>query len=223
MKDYVLRIAHDRLGKGQPLALGALDRVVYCRQGKVQVTSNGRQTTLGEDEAVYTGGTCSVEALDDASVAWRWELAPVDAASGKFAQAELGANTDVRGEYPLPSLVDGMNYALRCDRVSFPPGGEALTHTHAAAGVRCVHNGQITAECLGKLSVYKPGDTWLERGPDHVYAKTWDEGPMSFIRVMLIPETHFGRSTISYVRAEDQDKPKSQQYHRYLEEKVTLE
>jgi hypothetical protein len=39
---------------------------------------------------------------------------------------------------------------------------------------------------------------------------------------MIVPEEYKGRSTITYVRPEDKDKPKSQSYTRYLEEPITL-
>jgi hypothetical protein len=39
---------------------------------------------------------------------------------------------------------------------------------------------------------------------------------------MIVPEEYRGRSTITYVRPEDKDRPKSQNYTRYLEEPITL-
>ena len=39
---------------------------------------------------------------------------------------------------------------------------------------------------------------------------------------MIVPEEYKGRSTITYVRPEDKDRPKSQSYTRYLEEPITL-
>ena len=88
--------------------------------------------------------------------------------------------------------------------------------------MRCLHTGEIFIDSLGKQWTATPGVTWLERGPEHVYAKTWDKGPASFIRVMVIPSPYFGKSTISYVKPEDAQKPKSQQYYRYLEEEIAL-
>lgn len=223
MKDYQLRIVHDHLERGESIVLPQLHRVVFCRQGRLRLTANGTVTELKTDEAAYTGINAELESLEDGSIGWRWELEGVDEAIGNGTGPQPGGISDVKGIYPLPALKDGVQYALRCDRVSFPPGGEALTHTHAAAGVRCAHTGEIFIDSLGHQWTAKPGDTWLERGPESVYAKAWNEGPMNFVRVMLVPETHFGRSTISYVLPEDQDRPKSQAYQRFLEQPVVLQ
>ena len=223
MKDYRLRIVHDHLERGQSILLPQLHCVVFCRQGRLRLTANGTVTEIKTDRAAYTGINTELESLEDGSIAWRWELEVVDEAISAGVGPQPGGISNVKGIYQLPALKDGVQYALRCDRVSFPPGGEALTHTHAAAGVRCVHTGEIFIDSLGHQWTAKPGDTWLERGPESVYAKALNEGPMNFVRVMLVPETHFGRSTISYVRPEDQDKPKSQTYQRFLEEPVVLQ
>jgi hypothetical protein len=39
---------------------------------------------------------------------------------------------------------------------------------------------------------------------------------------MIVPKAYRGRSTITYVREEDKDKLKSQNYKRYLEEPIAL-
>ena len=65
-------------------------------------------------------------------------------------------------------------------------------------------------------------DSWVEHGPDQVYAKASERELTAFVRVMIIPASYRGRSTITYVRPEDQDKPKSQSYKRYLEEPIAL-
>lgn len=75
---------------------------------------------------------------------------------------------------------------------------------------------------MGHRTRLWPGDSWVERGPDLVYAKASETELSAFVRVMIVPEEYKGRSTITYVRPEDKDKPKSQSYKRYLEEPITL-
>ena len=43
-----------------------------------------------------------------------------------------------------------------------------------------------------------------------------------FIRCMVLPRELLGKSSIRYERAEDQAKPKSQQYRVYVDAPITL-
>jgi hypothetical protein len=43
-----------------------------------------------------------------------------------------------------------------------------------------------------------------------------------FIRVMILPQAIRGKSSIKYVKAEDQDKPKPQKYQVFVDEPITL-
>ena len=150
---------------------------------------------------------------------WRWELVAPDVAAGEIDRP--GIKSTNAGDYKI-ELDTSIKRLMRLDRVSFPLGGEALTHVHAAPGVRCQLTGSLFLELLGKRHRMWPGDLWVEQGPDHVYAKASERHLSTFVRVMIIPEEYRGKSTITYVRSEDKDKPKSQTYNRYLEEPITL-
>jgi quercetin dioxygenase-like cupin family protein len=113
-------------------------------------------------------------------------------------------------------------YLLRCDRVDFPPGGEALLHTHQGPGIRVLLFGSIRIEAEGVTRDYAPGDAWFETGPDPIYASTHADEPSAFVRCMVLPRALQGSPSIRYVRDEDRDRPKSQRYTVFLDEPVTL-
>ena len=113
-------------------------------------------------------------------------------------------------------------YLLRCDRVDFPPGGEAFPHTHQGPGIRVLLFGSIRIETQGSTHTYAPGEAWFESGPDPVHAWTHAEEPSAFVRCMVLPRALEGSPSIRYVRDEDRDRPKSQSYTVFLDEPVEL-
>jgi quercetin dioxygenase-like cupin family protein len=113
-------------------------------------------------------------------------------------------------------------YLLRCDRVDFPPGGEAFLHTHQGPGIRVLLFGSIHIETNGTEHDYAPGEAWFEAGPDPVYASTHAHEPSAFVRCMVLPRALQGSPSIRYVRDEDRDRPKSQRYTVFLDEPVQL-
>ena len=54
-----------------------------------------------------------------------------------------------------------------------------------------------------------------------MYAAASREGPSAFARVMILPRSCHGKSSIRYVRPEDADKPKSQTYQIFADEFIT--
>ena len=124
-------------------------------------------------------------------------------------------------EWELTERPEG-DWLLRCDRVDFPPGGIAYTHTHRGPGIRCLLAGEIRVEVDGKSHAVKPGEAWFEAGPDPVLAFASDREPTAFARVMILPRELKGKSSIRYVRPEDQDKPKTQRYQVFCDEFINL-
>ena len=113
-------------------------------------------------------------------------------------------------------------YVMRCDRVDFPPGGEAFLHTHQGPGIRVLLFGSIHIETNGTEHDYAPGEAWFEAGPDPVYASTHAHEPSAFVRCMVLPRALQGSPSIRYVRDEDRERPKSQRYTVFLDEPVQL-
>ena len=114
------------------------------------------------------------------------------------------------------------DYLLRCDRVDFPPGGEALTHTHRGGGIRCLLAGAIDIHTNNAMHRYLPLEPWFEAGPEPVYAKTAPAVDSAFTRVMILPREMLGKSSITYVKAEDLDKPKNQKYQIFIDTPIAL-
>jgi len=106
---------------------------------------------------------------------------------------------------------------IRCDRVDFPPGGVAYTHTHPGPGLRVLLQGRIRIETQGESHEYGPFDWWYETGPDPVFAAASETEPTAFVRVLVLPAEWAGKRTIRYVDPADEDKPKLQRAHVYFE------
>jgi quercetin dioxygenase-like cupin family protein len=194
-----LALLEDRLEEGARLALPPASRVVYVVSGRVAIGS----ATLGENEAWHGDRACVLESRA-ASRVWRWELR-------RDAAGEAG----VKLSYPIDMPAGGA--LLRADRVDFPPRGIAYTHTHQGPGIRVLLRGRFRVETAGRSIVVEPGEPWFERGPDPVYAESIADEPTSFVRVMVLPVALLGKSSIRYVKPEDQARPKSQTYTVFVD------
>ena len=101
-------------------------------------------------------------------------------------------------------------WIARCDRIDFPPGGIAYTHTHPGPGIRYLLHGELEVRTGGNSSTHGPGGAWFEAGPEPVYAAAAVEGETAFVRVLLLPAEWTGKRTIRYVDPADEDRPKLQ-------------
>jgi hypothetical protein len=135
-----------------------------------------------------------------------WELHDDDPA-GALLSAEV-------------QLDPGAEWLLRCDRVDFPPGGVAYTHTHPGPGIRCLLHGSIRIETGGHAHSYGPLEAWFEAGPEPVFAAASETDETAFVRVLVLPAEWAGKRTIRYVDPADADRPKTQRATVYLERPV---
>jgi hypothetical protein len=219
VKKFRLRIYHDHLTEGATATLAAERRVIFCVSGDAALSAPGRSQSIAADQAWFSDQAVALRGEGEGARLWRWELAPPGAVPGEIGRD--GIRSAMAGDYEI-ALDTAAKRLMRLDRVSFPLGGEALTHVHAAPGVRCLLTGNLLLETSGRRYRLWPGDSWVEHGPDRVYAKASEKELTSFVRVMIVPEEYRGRSTITYVRPEDKDRPKPQSYTRYLEEPIAL-
>ena len=221
MRSYTLRLVEDRLPGGRAIfPLPAYNRVIYVVDGEATIESDGRPQKLGFNAGWFGAGSCSVRGGAKGARLWRWEL--VDAppgddgtASGEGVASELKLAREI-------SLDPEGSYLMRCDRVDFPLGGIAYTHTHRGPGVRCLLRGELRVRVNDTDSVLHPGEPWFERGPDPVYAEASATQPTSFIRGMVLPRSLKGMSSIRYVKDEDREKPKTQTYTMFVDEFIEL-
>ena len=214
MAQFAMRLFTDRLAAGSELALeGGARRVLYVTEGGVGVTAGESVAALGANSAWY-GGPAVLRAGAAGGRVLRYELGDGTAA-GQGVETSLTLQANV-------SLDPAAAYLIRCDRVEFPPGGVAYTHTHQGPGIRCLQLGRIRIDTGGASHHCQPGEAWFESGPDPVFAAGSETEATAFVRVMLLPREYLGRSSIRYVRPEDQDKPKRQSYQIYIDAPLTL-
>lgn len=115
------------------------------------------------------------------------------------------------------ALDRSQSWLLRCDRVDFPPGGIAYTHTHPGPGIRCLLFGEISIETEGASSRYGPLGAWFESGPAPVRAVASSDVPSAFARVMLLPREWRDQRTVRYVDPVDAERPRLQTARVYFD------
>lgn len=203
-----LALLEDRLGEGERLDLGALPRVLYVVSGAIDVETSGSRVRREANMAWHGLDSCGIHARSAVRF-WRWELQPDGAGCAGAPQTTL----KLKHHIDLPAS----GALMRADRVDFPRGGIAYTHTHQGPGIRVLLRGRFRVETNGHVLRLEPGAPWFERGPDPVYAHVVGDEPASFVRVMVLPVALLGRSSIRYVKPEDQARPKSQTYTVFID------
>ncbi|MGH8616205.1 MAG: hypothetical protein ACREUW_00830 [Burkholderiales bacterium] len=217
---FELRLHQDGIAPGAKLALRAAPaRAIYVVSGGVRTQTGGLSAAFGANSAFHTTAALAVTGGNLPTVALRWELTKDDALDSFPTGEGLSSSRLLAAPMALDRNAD---WLLRCDRVDFPPKGEALLHTHQGGGTRCLLFGGIRIETQGHTHHYGPLGAWFEAGPDPVYAAASETEPSAFVRVMLLPRALLGKSSIAYVKPEDLAKPKSQRYQVFLDVPVTL-
>lgn len=208
----VLRSSVERLEAGAEIGLADCPaRVIYVVEGRVRLATQGAAAKLGANDAWFAEGPTRVKAAAPA-VLIRWELLP-----GEQAEA-AGAGEAAEALARPITLAPERRYLLRADRVDFPPKGVAYLHTHQGPGIRCLIKGTIRIDSEGHSLAVAPLGAWFESGPEPVFAAASDSADTAFVRVMVLPLELLGKSSIRYVRPEDQDKPKPQRYEVFLDQ-----
>ena len=97
-----------------------------------------------------------------------------------------------------------------------------VMHPRSAATVwRWDLLGRFRVETQDHTLVLAPGAPWFEHGPDPVYAEVIGDEPASFVRVMVLPVALRGKSSIRYVKPDDQARPKSQMHTVFVDAPIT--
>jgi quercetin dioxygenase-like cupin family protein len=203
MAGHDLSLYEGTLPPGQEVATPAGIGALYVLRGAV---SGG----AGEGEArLWRSGAPVVAGAEGAQVLLWW-LGP--------GAADPPFELQLRRTVELPAG----RHLLRCDKVEFPPGGVAYTHTHRGPGIRRLIAGAFRVWVGEDARDVPLGGSWFEAGPDPVYAEGSGSQPTAFVRVMVLPEELAGKSSISYVKPEDRDRPKDQRYTVFLDEPIDL-
>ena len=220
---YEIRLLRVHVEKGpasQPMG-PARNRIFYVLEGGLRVGDR----ELAVDDACHSAASPSIQAIEGSSFLC-WELAQAGAPPGPVSSAGVSDETLLTGPVtgPVTGLDpgDGKQWLMRCDSVSFPPGGCAFAHVHRGPGIRYVLEGSIEIDTGGSKTPHGGGEAWFESGPEPVFAQADGDIPTRFIRAMILPRSLLGRSSISYVKEEDKDKPKSQSYRGYIDQPINI-
>lgn len=209
----ILRLAEDIFSAGAEMTLAAEPRMIFVTHGSIMAAAQ----TFADNEAWYGDAEVTVRAGESGAMCWRFELS---AAQRDDAAIAHGVASRVKLAAPLEPMPAG-DLLFRGDSVAFPPGGTALLHRHQGPGIRCLIEGGIRVDTHGHSTSYGPGGAWFESGPEPVFAQAADR-PSRFVRMMILPRTLLGKSSIQYVNEEDKAKPKSQSYKVYADMPITL-
>lgn len=217
MANYLLRLFEDRLAPASeaPL-LRPCNRMLYCAEGRFSVGADW----IDANEARHAADGIRLRAGKEGARILRYELVPAQSGDSGHLTAEEATSRQLLAEAIALDRLD--DHLMRCDRVDFPPGGIAYLHTHQGPGIRCLVQGRIRVETEGNILDRDPFEAWFEGGPEPVLARASEEAETAFVRVMILPAALLGESSISYVRAEDRDKPKSQRYTVFQDQLITL-
>lgn len=219
--NHLLRLYRDEVAPQSAIALPADNavRAVYVVAGGLRLTGETLNATLGANSAYTSRADLQLKGGHLATTLLRWELSTPAMAPALASGA--GVCSVLLLEAAM-ALDPARQYLLRGDRVDFPPGGEALTHTHQGGGIRCLLSGGIDIHTQGTVHHYSPLEPWFEAGPDPVYAATAKDAASAFARVMILPRELLGKSSIRYVNADDLNKPKNQKYQVFIDTPVDL-
>jgi len=211
--DPMLRLYEDTLSNGSEASLPALPRMIFVVHGELAVADH----TLRDGEAWSGEGAVTLKAGAFGATAWRWEFVTGDGAGG----AAWGPTVVSREKLAVKlATVPKGALLLRGDSVGFPPGGCAYLHRHQGPGIRCLLEGGIRIDTHGRSTSYGPGCPWFESGPDPVFAQAANR-PTRFIRVMILPVTYAGKSSVEYLNEDDKAKPRVQQYKIFADMPLT--
>lgn len=210
----VLRLVEDVFSGGAEISLAAEPRMMFVLHGAIAIAG----TSFRDNEAWSGDGAVKIVAGADGAMCWRYELS---AAVADDIVVAKGVASRTKFAAPLEPLPAG-ELLFRGDSVAFPPGGVAYLHRHQGPGIRCLIEGGIRIDTHGQSTSYGPGGAWFEAGPDPVFAQAAADRPSRFIRVMILPRSLLGKSSIQYVNAEDAAKPKSQSYKVYVDMPIEL-
>jgi quercetin dioxygenase-like cupin family protein len=208
---HLLRLFVDRLAPGAALPLPAGNRVIYVRDGETTIGAAGQTAALPENRAWRGDGACSASGGPGGATLVRWELADADVPAGPNLCHEARILLDADEQY-----------LLRCDRVDFPPGGIAYTHTHRGPGVRMLLCGSLQVQVGGRAQDIQPGQCWFEAGPDPVLALAAKDVATSFVRCLVLPAALRGQPSIRYLLEEDRNKPRTQRYQVFVDDIITI-
>ncbi len=220
---FSLRLSEDRLaakvGYSRPLA--ARLRVLYVAGGQITVSCGTTQARVDSGNAWFGTEECTAKAGPEGARVLRYELVK-GSLTGTGVPSGSGVDSKFLLEHPIALDPDG-KHLLRCDRVDFDPGGEALPHGHRGGGIRCLLMGRLDVKVAdGPFRTMRPGDAWFESGREPVHAAPSKEEATSFIRVSILPREIQGESSIMYRDPADAARSKPRRYTVFVDDPIEI-
>src|SRR3954453_8153476 len=209
-----LRLIEDFMSDRGTLNLPALPRMLFVVRGSITVG----ERELRQGEVLHSEEPLTAQAGEMGATLWRWELSDPSQPVAKLEAPGIDSREKLKR---LLETLPAGDLLWRGDSVAFPPGGVAYLHRHQGPGIRCVIEGQLRVDTNGHSQSHKVGRAWFEAGPDPVFAQAGDK-PTRFIRVMILPRSLIGKSSIQYVNDEDKERPKAQQYRVFVDAPLNL-
>ena len=146
--------------------------------------------------------------------------------TGSAAEAGAAGRSGVESRTLLEhaiALDPAARYLMRCDRVDFDPGGEALPHGHRGGGIRCLLQGRLDVKVAeGPFRSMRPGDAWFESGKESVHAVASKDEATSFIRVSILPREIQGKSSIVYVDQGTAARSRPRRYTVFVDDPIEI-
>lgn len=199
----------------------AIPRIIYGIEGTALLDADCSVTNrLKPNTALYYNGSLDIKVEGIKTTILIWEVVGTptrldDNLESNCVQVKTKFQSDI-------NLDVSKEYIIRCDRVDFPLGGIAYTHTHKGPGIRYLLSGSLEVMVNQNKSYIAPNQAWFETGPEHVYAVASDKNLTSFVRVMVLPISTKGLKSIEYVLEEDHDKPKLQKYTMFIDSELCM-
>ncbi len=220
---FSLRLSEDRLaakvGYSRPLAERL--RVLYVAGGQITISSGATEARVDSGKAWFAVEECTAKAGPEGARVLRYELVK-GSVSGTGVPSGSGVDSKLLLEHPI-ALDPNVESLMRCDRVDFDPGGEALPHRHRGGGIRCLLMGRLDVKVAdGPFRAMRPGAAWFESGREPVHAVASKDEPTSFIRVSILPREIRGQSSILYVRPEDAARSKPRRYTVFVDDPIEV-
>jgi len=214
----ILRLYEDTLSNVPDLSirLSALPRMLFVVHGLVTIDDR----PLADGETWHGPNGVTLRPGRHGVTVWRFELGPETVGDGRIIGSGIRSHEKIAARLaPLPPG----ELLMRGDSVAFPPGGCAYLHKHQGPGIRCLLDGGIRIDTDGHSTSYGPGGAWYEPGPIPVFAQAASDRPSRFIRLMILPKTLLGKTSIQYVNEDDKDKPKSQRYEIFVDAPIAFD
>jgi len=179
-------------------------------------------STAEVEKAVFAGGPCKVQAGANNSRVLRFELLKETEGAEVSIDSSAGDESRLILEEQI-SLDPAADYLMRCDRVDFDLGSEALPHGHRGGGIRWLTAGELKVkQGDGEFHPMQIGDAWFEDGKIPVHAIASKEALTAFIRVSIQPRQILGKSSIMYVNPEDAKRSKPRTYTVFVDEPIEI-